>query len=693
MGVAEGSAPESYVIALLAEGRHQAAFDAIAEFGPSQAYAPHFANLGYRLWRAGRADDATQALERALHLDPTYASPWLTLAMLKLSQQQLQEGARALDEALARDPQMAAAHYLQAVVAKRSGHTDDAVAGFAACLEIHPGHREAAEELRGLLSGPGRDASLRQRARQALKSAEASRERSPARATLSLCLIVKDEADSLPRCLRTFRPVADQIVVVDTGSTDATHEVAAEHGAEVYPFEWIDDFAAARNAALARATCDWILIADADEELPPESADQLRELLAGDLPASVYQLITHAPSGSPGAPCSDLVAHPRLLRNRRGLHFAGAIHEQLVDREGHLLKEVVFTGIPVLHHGYRESSSAMQERSDRNLRLLSARAQSEPDNPSVLFYLGMAQAAAGQIEEAVLSFQQVLQAERELPFRAKTVVFLARALTLLDRAIEAEQLLRCTLEELPKHPELLCALADLLRQQHRVEEAAEAYRSAARGRFGPSLDYHDFTCRDALPRGRLAEIHLARGQAQTALDEVAAALAIRPENPHLRHLRACARLSLGQTQEARGELEDLVAEHPQHADAHNSLGVVLALAREYEPALHEFERALSLRPDDVDTLCNLAMACHALGHFERSRNSYEAALKRNPSHVPAWLGLARTYLDTDAYQSGAHCYEMAAEHSGYDPEVMAEIAAARVALSEIRQCHKSSGGA
>ena len=120
---------------------------------------------------------------------------------------------------------------------------------------------------------------------------------------------------------------------------------------------------------------------------------------------------------------------------------------------------------------------------------------------------------------------------------------------------------------------------------------------------------------------------------------------------------------------------------------------MLALAREYEPALHEFERALSLRPDDVDTLCNLAMACHALGHFERSRNSYEAALKRNPSHVPAWLGLARTYLDTDAYQSGAHCYEMAAEHSGYDPEVMAEIAAARVALSESRQCHKSSGGA
>lgn len=692
MGVAEGSAPESYVIALLAEGRHQAAFDAIAEFGPSHVYAPHFANLGYRLWRAGRADDATQALERALHLDPTHASAWLTLAMLKLSQQQLQEGARCLDEALARDPKMAAAHYLRAVVAKRSGQTDDAVAGFAACLEIDPSHREAAEELRGLLSGSPRDGSLRRRARQAMKSAEASREGGLARATLSLCLIVKDEADSLPRCLQTFRPVADQIVVVDTGSTDATREIAADLGAEVHHFEWIDDFAAARNAAIARATCDWILIADADEELPPESADQLRELLAGDLPASVYQLITHAPSGSPASPCSDLVAHPRLFRNHCNLHFAGAIHEQLVDRDGRLLEEAVFTGVPVLHHGYRESPAAMQERSERNLRLLSARAESEPDTPSVLFYLGMAQAAAGQIAEAVLSFQQVLEAERELPFRAKTVVFLARALSLLDRAIEAEQLLRSALEDLPHHPELLCALADLLRQQHRVEEAAEAYRSAVRGRFGPSLDYHDFTCRDAVPRGRLAEILLARGEAQTALDEVATALAIRPENPHLRHLRACALLSLGQPQEARGELEELVAEHPQHADAHNSLGVVLALEREYETALHEFELALSLRPHDVDTLCNLAMACHALGHFERSRDSYEAALKRNPSHVPAWLGLARTYLDTDAYQSGAHCYEMAAEHSGYAPEVMAEIAAARVALSEVRQRPESGGG-
>ncbi len=84
---------------------------------------------------------------------------------------------------------------------------------------------------------------------------------------ISLCMIVKNEAQNLPRCLASAQPYVNELVVVDTGSQDKTREIAAAHGARVEQFIWCDDFAAARNYALTLVGCDWVLMLDADEEL------------------------------------------------------------------------------------------------------------------------------------------------------------------------------------------------------------------------------------------------------------------------------------------------------------------------------------------------------------------------------------------------------------------------------------------
>lgn len=88
---------------------------------------------------------------------------------------------------------------------------------------------------------------------------------------ISLCMIVKDEEEHLPRCLASVADVVDEIVVVDTGSQDHTVAVAAAHGARVFQIPWTGDFSAARNAAIDRATGDWVLVLDADDELTPET--------------------------------------------------------------------------------------------------------------------------------------------------------------------------------------------------------------------------------------------------------------------------------------------------------------------------------------------------------------------------------------------------------------------------------------
>ncbi|MCJ7822286.1 MAG: tetratricopeptide repeat protein, partial [Armatimonadetes bacterium] len=412
-------------------------------------------------------------------------------------------------------------------------------------------------------------------------------------------------------------------------------------------------------------------------------ADHLRELLGDPIPGCVCQLVTHAPRTHSGLSGPSLVGHPRLFRNGEGIHFEGSVHEQLVDRHGREIQEAVFTGIPVVHHGYLEPEAAMGERDSRNVRLLSARAAAEPSNAAVLFYLGMAQMGRGWMKEAAETLQRTLRlAGKDRAFRVKAAVLLNRALEPQGRDEEAEQVLRTALEEEPEHPELLCALGSELERQGRTEEALESYQAATQGRFGPTMDYQDFACRDVRPLGRLAAAGLAQGQPEAAASQARACLAIRPEATEVRHLLAAALLEMGQYAEARSELHAILGRAPD-ARAHNSLGVSLALEGRHEEAATEFKLALALEPEELDALCNLAHTRHAQGDLACARDTWEEALKERPSHVPAWLGLAKTYLESGAYQAGARCYEMAALHSGQAPEVMTAIADARAVLVEM----------
>ncbi|MCJ7823036.1 MAG: glycosyltransferase, partial [Armatimonadetes bacterium] len=289
MGVGDCAQAESYVLSLLAEGKHRAAFEVIPEFGSPGVYAPHFANLAYRLWRDGRAGEAADVLDRALELDPGLAPAWLTLGMVKLSQGELAEGDACLEKAISLDGGAAGAHYLRGVVAGKSGRDQEALEHLTGCLALKPNHGPAREALHELLPRLRSDDALIRRAKTAFVRSEHSGAAAPGRATLSACLIVKNEEESLPRCLRSVQAVADQIVVVDTGSTDATAAIARRLGAEVYEFAWCDDFSAARNAAAERAACDWVLILDADQRLSRQDIPRLREIILAAEPCVFVQ--------------------------------------------------------------------------------------------------------------------------------------------------------------------------------------------------------------------------------------------------------------------------------------------------------------------------------------------------------------------------------------------------------------------
>ncbi|MFH1465707.1 MAG: glycosyltransferase family 2 protein, partial [Pseudomonadota bacterium] len=210
---------------------------------------------------------------------------------------------------------------------------------------------------------------------------------------LSLCLIVRDEEALLPGCLASVRGVVDEIVVVDTGSTDATPRIAHEAGAVVIAHPWTDDFAAARNASLAAARGEWVLVLDADERLAPGAGAALLRALDGP-PFDCGLLPLHDAATLDADPAAVLsgvarrgppVLLPRLLRRTAHLCYEGVVHESV----GRWLRgrRVVPLDAPLLHLGNVPALREARGKAERNRRLLEARCASAPEDAVAWGYL------------------------------------------------------------------------------------------------------------------------------------------------------------------------------------------------------------------------------------------------------------------------------------------------------------------
>lgn len=194
-------------------------------------------------------------------------------------------------------------------------------------------------------------------------------------------MIVRNEAANLPACLDSVRTLADEIVVVDTGSTDATREIARAHGARVINASWTGDFSAARNLALAAASGDWILVLDADEVLPPASRIRIRELISGRA-RSAYNLVqkNHLVEGA------HVSVHiVRLFPNDPRVRFERAIHEQVNTSLERVGIRIVDTDVVFEHSGYA-SAETLAGKTERNRHIIEEALAREPDGDPNLRY-------------------------------------------------------------------------------------------------------------------------------------------------------------------------------------------------------------------------------------------------------------------------------------------------------------------
>ena len=225
----------------------------------------------------------------------------------------------------------------------------------------------------------------------------------PTKVGWSLAMIVRDAEAQIGDVLDDATEVCDELIVVDTGSNDDTMRVAAEHGARVVEFQWIDDFSAARNASFEQCSGEWILWLDADDRIPPEAQEhflQLKKELEGRLDVNAV-MMPYNISFSEADPsvCTFSFDRERVIRRRAELRWAGPVHE-CIDVRGPTMRW------PAAWVEHRPRSEDRGSKVDRNLMILERAWMAGDDSSRTLFYLANELRDHQRWEDALLAYRE-----------------------------------------------------------------------------------------------------------------------------------------------------------------------------------------------------------------------------------------------------------------------------------------------
>jgi glycosyltransferase involved in cell wall biosynthesis len=501
--------------------------------------------------------------------------------------------------ALAKRPFHPEAFLLLAEIAQSVGAGQTAKLCAEHARRLAPGWKPARKFLNQRLNGGARP--------EWLKLPDAVQGSKPEVQNLSVCLIVKNEERFLGQCLKSVREIASQIVVVDTGSTDRTIEIAKEFGAEIHSFAWCDDFSAARNAALEHATGDWVLMLDADEELSAAGLEKLKRAM-NDSAVMAWRLPI-VDVGREADGCSHV---PRFYRNAPGLFYIGRVHEQVFSslevRRGEWGLENRIGDATLIHHGYTAELTRDRNKIERNLRLLERAVEELPDEPHLLMNLGLELArsgreagALGRYREAFDSLSSKPAAEIVPELRETLLMQLCTRLTAAKQFDEVVRVLHSPLAGM--HGGLTASLHFSLGlaqlELRQFSEAADQMRQCLAKRQQRSLAPINREINTAAPHHCLALCLVKSGEAAAAEKAFQDGLKETGHGDALRLDYARFLAEQNRPVDALHRLNEVVAGNALHVEAWQ-LGGQIALGR---PEFLEFARdwtgeAIRQLPDD-----------------------------------------------------------------------------------------------
>lgn len=257
---------------------------------------------------------------------------------------------------------------------------------------------------------------------------------------ISVCIITKNEQKHLEQCLKRLVPTGCEIVVVDTGSTDKSVEIARKYTQSVYFFEWCDDFSAARNYSIEKASNDYVLCLDTDEYLEEYDSMEINNLITlnPDKIGCIQIRNDYMNNGN------VMINYDYISRffDRRIYHFEGSIHEQIVDYSGNGNHEKYLLPIKIHHYGYMENEHDRKKKSERNIKLLLKELERDKGNPYILYQIGKSFYYTEDYKSALEYFEQAvsLDLDLKLEYVKDLVVIYGYSLMNTDNNKKAEQL-------------------------------------------------------------------------------------------------------------------------------------------------------------------------------------------------------------------------------------------------------------
>ncbi|MCM1173596.1 MAG: glycosyltransferase [Blautia sp.] len=255
---------------------------------------------------------------------------------------------------------------------------------------------------------------------------------------ISVCIIARNEEKNIEKCLAPLMPYHFEIIVVDTGSTDRTKEIARKYTDLIYDFEWVNDFSAARNFSLKKASHNYVLILDCDEFLTEIDLDAVCQAIE-EHPRGVGMLLRHSYYDNHGMRVSYPDRVERLF-HKRHYHYTLSIHEQVTSsKTGGTLFERYDIPLTVDHVGYCGGMESMLQKVERNNSLLLKEIEKNPDDPYFYFQIGQSYNAIEDYENAYLYYKKAFELPIDprqpwLPVMAEAYI---RAMNSIGRPQEA----------------------------------------------------------------------------------------------------------------------------------------------------------------------------------------------------------------------------------------------------------------
>ena len=325
-------------------------------------------------------------------------------------------------------------------------------------------------------------------------------------------MIVKNEEAVLARCLESAHPWVDEIIIVDTGSTDKTVEIATRFGAKISTFKWCDDFSAARNFSIEQATGDWILWLDADDVLPEETGHRLRNLITYAKPEVGCIRMYYETRGARDASHIDRTS---LFRNDPSIRFEGKVHEQLQLADFQSLQ----TNLEIHHLPDEENLDASQRKDRFYCTILEGEEAENPTKHEVVYHLGITYDALYDREKAIETLEKFLALpnKREHVMRAADATArLITLYTLTNKQKKAVTRIESAREHFPDHPHILLRSGEYYLWTGDAERAKDIFSGLVGTKYEEPPDLCPVMILAFWRFQRLAEAYLALGQLEDA---------------------------------------------------------------------------------------------------------------------------------------------------------------------------------